>query len=181
MPDYRRTRVHGATYFFTVVSHQRQTILTDEPIRNALREAIFETRALLPFKIDAWVLLPDHLHAIWTLPENDSDYSTRWSMIKRGVTKRCATQYQDDSKRSLSRVKRRESTIWQRRFWEHVVRNDLEFEQYMNYVHFNPVKHGLVSRVADWCWSTFHRLVQEALYPMDWGDGSGFDDLEVGE
>jgi putative transposase len=175
MPEYRRTYTPGGTYFFTLVTHERQPILLDAPIRDALRESINQTRARLPFHANAWVLLPDHLHAIWTLPEGDTAYSVRWSLIKQGVSKRCAALYNDDSRRSLSRLKRRESSLWQRRFWEHQIRHETDFERCMDYAHYNPVKHALVSSVIEWPYSTFHRYVNEGVYPADWGSSLEID------
>ena len=242
MPNYRRTDIPGATYFFTLVSYRRQKILCNENIRIALRDAIVSTRTKLPFTIDAWVLMPDHLHTIWTLPEGDNAYSVRWSMIKRLVTQSvgdgfgahgapydlsrdgvigahgapyegngisieeslldcrvrrahhdhnhpnqphgapydgvvdvgCAmrTDRSHGAPVSASRLKRREGNIWQRRFWEHQVRDQVDFNRCMDYLHWNPVKHGHAGRVADWPYSTFHRFVREGLYTEDWG-GSG--------
>jgi putative transposase len=174
MPNYRRARIPGGTYFFTVVTHQRQPLLLEPSFRTALRDAVTRTRTHHSFTIDAWVLLPDHLHAIWTLPEGDGNYSLRWNMIKQ-LSSKAATALRDDSRLSASRASRRETSIWQRRFWEHQVRDEADFERCMNYAHFNPVKHGLVSRVRDWEWSTFHRYVAQGVYPEEWGEGLEFD------
>jgi putative transposase len=168
MPEYRRHYQQGGSYFFTVVTHHRQSILLNDDIRIALRASITEVRQTLPFKVDAWVLLPNHLHCIWTLPENDDNYSLRWLLIKRGVSKRC-TQYFDVKKQSASRKSRHESTIWQRRFWEHSIRDENDFATCMNYVHINPVKHDYVKRVVDWQYSSFHRYVKLGLYDDTWG------------
>jgi putative transposase len=174
MPNYRRAQIPGGTYFFTVVTHQRQPLLLDASFRTALRDAVTRTRTHHPFTINAWVLMPDHLHAIWTLPEGDSNYSLRWNMIKQ-LSSKAATAFQDNSRLSASRASRRETSIWQRRFWEHQVRDEADFERCMDYAHFNPVKHGLVSRVRDWEWSTFHRYVAQGVYPEEWGGGLEFD------
>jgi len=167
MPNYRRANVTGGTYFFTVVTYRRQTFLCDDDVRMALRNGIEQTRKRYPFEIDAWVLLPDHLHAIWTLPTGDADFGKRWSMIKRHVTKHCARLKRDewlnDSKR-----KRMESTVWQRRFWEHQIRDEWDYEKHVDYIHFNPVKHGHVKYVNEWPYSTFHRYVKNNIYPTDW-------------
>ena len=168
MSHYRRSNVTGATFFFTVAMHRRQPILTDEPFRRALRDAVREVREDMPFAIDAWVLLPDHLHCIWTLPSNDADFGRRWGCIKRLVTRAVAADYEQADWRTPSRITRRESTIWQRRFWEHQIRDDSDYASHMDYVHINPVKHGLVHTVADWPHSTFHRLVHAGMYPPDW-------------
>ncbi|KAF7600152.1 MAG: transposase [Candidatus Dactylopiibacterium carminicum] len=172
MPRYRRSLTPGATFFFTVVTHRRQRILTDEPVRIALREAIGHARTRLPFHIDAWVLLPDHLHCIWTLPPGDAAFGHRWGWIKRRVTHALAARYERAEWRNASRIARRESTIWQRRFWEHQIRDDADYAAHMDYLHFNPVKHGHAKRVADWPYSTFHRLVLKGEYPADWGGGT---------
>jgi putative transposase len=181
MPDYRRARVQGGTFFFTIVTYQRQNILLDKPVRQALRFAVNETRRILPFHIDAWVLLPDHLHCVWTLPDGEGNYSLRWSLIKQSVSRRCAAAYEDKAALSQSRQKRRESSLWQRRFWEHQIRDDADFERHVDYIHWNPVKHGLVTRAAAWLYSTFHRYVREGVYAPDWGLTEDFDSTEFGE
>jgi putative transposase len=119
MPQYRRTVLPGATYFFTVVAYRRRPILCDEPVRGALRAAIATVRDRYPFTIDAWVLLPDHLHCLWTLPLGDADYSLRWNLIKRSVALACTGLYHRPDWMSPSKTKHRESTFWQRRYWEH--------------------------------------------------------------
>ncbi|TDR28845.1 REP-associated tyrosine transposase [Hydromonas duriensis] len=181
MPNYRRSNVAGATYFFTVVTHQRQPILCDGDVRLALREAIGVVRAELSFEIDAWVLMPDHLHAIWTLPEHDADFGKRWGEIKRYVSQQCGGRLNQTWRLSDSNIKRRESSVWQRRFWEHQVRDDADFERCINYAYYNPVKHGLVERVADWPHSTFHRYVKQGVYPLNWGEGLRVSDGHFGE
>jgi putative transposase len=132
MPDYRHHYRAGGGYFFTVVTHHRQTILLNEDIRAALRVSVNEVRETLPFKVEAWVLLPDHLHCVWTLPENDNNYSLRSLLIKRGVSKQCKN-YFDAKRQSKSRKSRNESTLWQRRFWEHHIRDDQDFERCINF------------------------------------------------
>jgi putative transposase len=124
-----------------------------------------------PFVIEGWVLLPDHLHCIWTLPEGDADFSTRWSLIKRSVSHFAAEMALDPVLRKASARKRRESTIWQRRFWEHLIRDEADMERHLDYIHFNPVRHGYVARAADWPYSTIHRYVREGVYPVDWAGG----------
>lgn len=170
MPNYRRANTKGGTYFFTVVTYRRQRILCNETVRNALRAGIQTTRATRPFTIDGWVLLPDHLHCIWTLPLNDADFSARWAMIKRFVTKQCAPDLQHDEWMNRSKQRRKESTIWQRRFWEHQIRDDYDYEAHMDYLHYNPVKHGYVKAVRDWPYSSFHQYVQKGIYSEDWAD-----------
>lgn len=165
MSRYRRARHAGAQYFFTLVSHQRRPVLTDAPLRAALRQAIEQVRLRYPFVIEGWVLLPDHLHCLWRLPDGDNDFARRWSMIKRLTSQAVSPPGQI----SLSRSLRRESSLWQRCFWEHCIRDEEDFRRHMDYLHFNPVRHGLVSQVVDWPWSSFHRLVREGVYSVDWG------------
>lgn len=171
MSDYRRANDKGATYFFTVVAFRRRKILCNESVRNALRDGIRNAQITRPFDIDAWALLPDHLHCIWTLPPDDEDFGVRWAMIKRFVTKRCAAYLHEENLMTPSKHRRKESTLWQRRFWEHQIRNEQDFAAHVDYIHYNPVKHGYVGKVADWSYSTFHRYVREGIYPADWGSG----------
>jgi putative transposase len=183
MPEYRRVKTAGGTYFFTLVTNLRQPILTKEVFRLALRQGIQRARDTLPFQIDAWVLLPDHLHAVWTLPPEDDNYAPRWAIIKRRVSTLCGKQFNKIEELSESRQKRKESGIWQKRFWEHQIRDDLDFQRHMDYLHWNPVKHGYVQSVADWPFSSFHRLVARGIYPPDWG-GTAIEDvasLDFGE
>lgn len=168
MSTYRRDHTEGGTWFFTLATHERRPALIAENVRIALRNAIEDTRAMLPFEIDAWGLLPDHIHCIWTLPDNDSDFSTRWSRIKRLTTQAVRRDGAHGAPYG-SRAKRREGSLWQRRFWEHRIRNDADFQRHMDYLHWNPVKHGLVDQVADWPWSSFHRLARAGFYAADWG------------
>jgi putative transposase len=166
MSRYRRA-VGGNTFFFTVVTHRRRPILCEAPVIDALREAISHVRSSRPFVIDGFVLLPDHLHCVWTLPDEDVDFSIRWSLIKHHVSFACRGLYVDGSS-TPSRRKHRDGGIWQRRFWEHRIRDDLDFQRHLDYVHFNPVKHGLVECVGRWPYSTFHRYVAAGLYAEDW-------------
>jgi putative transposase len=169
MSQYRRANTPGATYFFTLITYRRQTILCDTPIREALREAIIAVRNTRPFVVDAWVLLPDHLHCIWTLPVDDADFSQRWASIKRKVSIKCGESYKRLDWVTQSKRKHRESTIWQRRFWEHQIRDDKDFQRHVDYIHWNPVKHGHVTQVSDWPYSTFHRYVKQNIYSHNWG------------
>ena len=167
MPNYRRSRI-GSTYFFTVVTYRRRPILCLDASRVALRQAIADTRRSHPFAIVAWVLLPDHLHCIWELPEGGSGYSVRWAMIKKGFTQRVKGLLGAE-KTTASRRKHREGDVWQQRFWEHTVRDEQDFASYCDYIHCNPAKHGLVAAPRDWPYSTFHRFVAEGVYAGDWG------------
>ena len=169
MSRYRRSNTTGASYFFTLVTYRRQAILCEPPIRNALRNAITEVRQKRPFTIDAWVLLPDHFHCLWTLPPGDADYSMRWSLIKRKVSLSCGPRFKRQEWITSSKQKHRESTIWQRRYWEHQIRDESDHQRHLDYIHWNPVKHGHVEHVVDWPYSTFERYVKQGVYSMDWG------------
>jgi putative transposase len=175
MTNYRRFRVPGGTYFFTVNLKDRRSDLLVRHV-DLLRQAMREALAHAPFQTDAFVVLPEHLHAIWTLPEGDFDFSKRWRNIKtifsRHLPKGEAV--------SPSRVAKGERGIWQRRFWEHAIRDEADYRTHVGYVHFNPVKHGLVTNAADWPYSSFHRCVRAGLYPPDWG-GMGADLDYAGE
>lgn len=160
MPNYVRARVPGGTYFFTAVTRDREPVLRQEPIRAALRAAIESTRLRWPFAVDAWVLLPDHLHCLWTLPSDDADFSRCWSTIKRLSTQ------------ALRR------SIWQERFWEHVIRDERDFQRHLDYIHWNPVKHKHVQRAVDWPFSTFHRYLKQGVYSAEWCDLSPDLDLD---
>src|SRR5690606_25578166 len=168
MPDYRRARIPGGCYFFTVVTERRQPILTHPDIRLALREAIMEVRASQPFRINGWVLLPDHMHAIWSLPPGDADFSNRWRRIKRHVTRHCGPAHQRAELLTRRRSAKQCGTLWQHRFWEHLIRDETDFRRHLDYLHANPLRHGLVERVSDWPWSSFHRWAQRGVYPIDW-------------
>jgi putative transposase len=180
MSEYRRAKMPGGTYFFTVNTFRRGKFLILDPFRNALRDGIETARITLPFTIVAWVLMPEHLHCIWRLPENDADFSTRWAIIKREVSKRCGHLVEIDGLLNHSKQFRNESVVWQRRFWEHQIRDDLDLQRHVDYIHFNPVKYGHAACVADWRYSTFHRYVQQGLYPADWA-GIEDDMHEFGE
>ena len=178
MSRYRRSQTPGGCYFFTVVSYQRHPVLCNDELRQALRDAIRYVQRSRPFIINAWVLLPDHLHCIWTLPPGDNDFSQRWSIIKRRVSIACRHHIKPDWI-NASKAKHRESTLWQRRFWEHRIRDDEDFSRHMDYIHYNPVKHGLCEQVKDWPYSTFHRYVESDVYPMEWGGNDV--EIEAGE
>ncbi len=171
MPDYRRNRVAGGTYFFTVNLLDRDRPLLVQHI-DLLRQSVRRVRELMPFHIDAWVVLPEHLHTLWTLPEGDADFPRRWQAIKMAFSERVAA----GEALSASWRSRGERGIWQRRYWEHTIRNDRDYAIHMDYIHFNPVKHGLVTEVAAWPFSSFHKSVAMGLYPAAWrgrDDGAG--------
>jgi putative transposase len=169
MSRYRRNFFPGGTYFFTLVAQGRRPIFTGDLARLFLRAAIDKVRATRPFEIVAWALLPDHLHAVWALPRGDDDYSTRWMQIKESFTKQYLRAGLSHDSRLTSRVRRREQGVWQRRFWEHTCRDEEDLKHCVDYVHFNPKKHGLVGSVLDWPWSTFHRFVEAGEYTRCWG------------
>ena len=169
MPNYRRSNIKGGTYFFTVVTHQRRRFLCLEENVALLRTAFREVMAKHSFHIDAFVLLPDHLHCIWTLPENDADFSTRWRLIKSNFSRQCQPMYQ--GRVSASRQSKGEKAVWHRRFWEHTIRDEDDYRQHVEYIHYNPVKHGLAKAPIDWPYSSFHRYVRAGLYEPDWGAG----------
>ncbi len=166
MTNYRRSNLTGATYFFTVncANRHNNQILVERI--NLLRKAFLEVKMKHPFIIDAVVVLPEHLHCIWTLPSGDADYKTRWALIKAGFSRGIPP----GENRSESRIKRGERGIWQRRYWEHLIRDDQDYQRHVDYIHWNPVKHGWVERVKEWPYSSFHRHVKQGILPEDWAD-----------
>ncbi len=163
MSNYRRFRVEGATYFFTVNLAQRDgTLLTDHI--DHLRIAYAQTRLEHPFRCDAIVVLPDHLHAVWTLPAGDADFSERWRKIKARFSRALGGDYM----RSPSKVNKRENGLWQRRFWEHCIRDEADFRAHVAYCWSNPVKRGYVERAVDWPYSSVHRDVRLGRVEPEW-------------
>jgi putative transposase len=163
MPNYRRASIKGGIFFFTVVLADRSSDLLTREI-DRLRQTYRTVQQRRPFETIAVCVLPDHLHALWALPEHDSDFASRWSLIKSGFSRGIEAR-----SRSQSQTSKREKGIWQRRYWEHAVRNEADLERHVDYIHFNPVKHGHVTRVADWPHSSFHRFVERGLLAVDWG------------
>ena len=165
--DYRRIWKTGGTYFFTINLLQRNNnALLVEKI-DLLRQVVAKVKGRYPFIIPAWVVLPDHIHCVIELPSDDQNFPLRWRLIKQGFSKALPThEYRSDV-----RINRGERGIWQRRYWEHLIRDEADFHAHLDYVHINPLKHGLVQRVIDWPYSTFHRHYQRGLYPIDWCDG----------
>ena len=168
MPDYRRNFQPGGTFFFTVVTCQRFPIFDASPARDLLGEAFRNVKEKYPFTLDAICLLPDHLHCLWTLPESDGNYSIRWSYIKAYFTHRYKGIFGAPGKLNESRENRREGVVWQRRFWEHTIRDEQDFAMHFDYIHYNPVKHGLVQNIDEWEWSSFHHYVNLGWYPGKW-------------
>lgn len=177
MTEYRRANVPGATWFFTVnLAHRRDnSLLIDEIVR--LRAALARVRRTHPFTIDAMVAMPGHLHSMWTLPLGDSDYATRWSLIK-SIFPRGLPQ---GEWRSASRIARGERGVWQRRCREHMVRDGIDFARHADYIHFNPVKHGWAREPRLWPHSSFRRFVERGVYPADWGGEGCPDEWDAGE
>jgi putative transposase len=164
MPQYVRAKIKGSIFFFTVVLAERSSNLLLVQI-DRLRRVYRSVQQGRPFETIAICILPDHVHALWALPEDDADFSTRWNLIKSGFSRGLVSA---DS-RSASKIAKREKGIWQRRYWEHAIRDEADLERHVDYIHFNPVKHGHVTRVADWPHSSFHRYVERGLLAADWG------------
>ena len=212
--QYRRAKISGGTYFFTVVTYNRREILCIPANVDLLREVFRKVLIKHPFKIDAMVVLPDHLHCIWTLPPGDSDFSMRWRLIKNYFSRKCVGRVEKQNQQNVgwvepakpnkiimpqnvgwvelakpnnhigsvqkqnqaqfttpSRLKKKEQPVWQRRFWEHFIRDDQDFISHVEYIHYNPVRHGLVTAPRDWKYSSFHRYVREGMYDPEWGAG----------
>ena len=163
MTSYRRNFVPGGCQFFTVNLADRKSWLLIDHV-DCLRAAFRYAGGRHPFTIDAIVVLPDHLHAIWSLPEGDADFATRWRLIKSAFSRALPT----GERTSASRLSKGERGIWQRRYWEHTPRDEHDYSRDADYIHFNPAKHGLVTRVRDWPHSSFHRMVRRGFYPIDW-------------
>jgi putative transposase len=174
MPQYIRAFVPGGTFFFTVALLERRRKLLTENI-DLLRGVFKAARQRNPFAIEAIVVLPDHLHCIWTLPSDDADFSTRWHDIKA----RFAAKIPRGERLSERRIRKGERGVWQRRFWEHVIRDERDYERHVDYIHYNPVKHGHVARVGDWPYSSFHRYVERGIYDLDWGADDTIRGLEM--
>ena len=161
MSNYRRVLSPGGCFFFTVVTYNRQPIFANTWAVDRLRDGFCRVRSKRPFTVDAMVVLPDHVHCIWRLPAEDDDYATRWRLIKHHVARGMEVQ----------RTGRREKQVWQRRYWEHLIRDETDWRRHMDYIHYNPVKHGLVESPLDWEYSSFRKYVAQGKYPAHWGAG----------
>lgn len=159
MSEYRRLYQPGGCYFFTVVTLERRPLLTQPQSIARLRAAFKQVTNRRPFEIESIVIMPDHLHCLWRLPEGDNDFSTRWRLIKRYFAVGIDTAVNN----------RREKAVWQRRYWERLIRDEEDWLRHMDYIHYNPVKHGYVTAPADWPHSSFQQAVLKGLYPADWG------------
>jgi putative transposase len=175
MVRYRRNFVPGGTFFFTATLADRRSSALVENI-GLLRRAFRTTRMERPFTVDAIVVLPDHLHVVMTLPPDDADFSGRWKRFK-GLF----TRYAGARGRAFERNKRGEYSLWQRRFWEHTIRDEGDFARHVDYIDYNPVKHGLVPQVSKWAHSSFHRYVKLGILPLDWGGSLSDSKAEFGE
>ncbi len=174
--QYRRANVTGGTYFFTVnLAKRKNTLLVDE--FDKLRIVINKIKKQHPFKLDALVILPDHLHTIWTLPVHDKNYAKRWMLIKAGFSR----YMPNHEKINDSRKKKGERGIWQRRYWEHLIRDEDDYEKHINYIHHNPVKHGYVNKAIDWPYSTIHDYIAKGILTCDVGHEGESDDEPFGE
>ena len=166
MTEYRRFYIPKAMWFFTVnLAERKNNYLLTYKIA-VLRDAFRYVKQQKPFHINAAVIMPDHLHIIWTLPADDSDFSIRWNMLKG----RFSRAIDGGERVSKSRIKRRERGIWQRRFWAHLIEDQEDYNRHVDYIHWNPVKHGQVKKVIDWPYSSFHRYVKQGIYTEDWGN-----------
>ncbi|NGY04896.1 REP-associated tyrosine transposase [Solimonas terrae] len=174
MPRYVRAFIPGGTFFFTVTLLERRRNLLTEHV-DLLRRCFVDVRRAKPFEIDAIVVLPDHLHCIWTLPPGDADFSSRWRAIKASFSSRI----ESGEPLSARRQKKGERGIWQRRFWEHAIRDEADFDRHVDYIHFNPVKHGYVANVVDWPHSSFHRHVRRGVCSPDWGDATSIENMDL--
>ncbi len=168
MPTYVRWRTEGATYFFTVVTYRRQRILTGDLCRELLGEAFRSVQRRLPFDVQAFVLLPDHLHCIWTLPDDDDDFPTRWRQIKSYFTRTYLAHGGRDWDTTAQSRKQGRRGIWQPRYYEHRIRDEDDYVRHRDYIHLNPVKHELVDKPEDWLWSSFHRHVRLGWLDRAW-------------
>jgi putative transposase len=174
---YRRADVKGGTYYFTVNMAERNNSLLIDEI-DILRSMMNKVKKQHPFKLDAMVVLPDHLHALWTLPIGDNDFATRWMLIKSGFSRAIPKLERINKSRQL----KGERGIWQRRYWEHLIRDENDYEQHVDYIHYNPVKHGYVKSATDWTYSSIHMYISKGILSNDWGYNSdGVDCVEFGE
>ena len=173
MSTYRRNYQASGCYFFTLVTHQRTPFFSTANNVQLFKSALKNVKNKRPFNLNAIVILPDHLHCLWHLPGHDTDYSTRWRLIKSNFSKQLTTSVNH----------RNEKPVWQRRFWEHTIRSEDDWRRHIEYIHYNPVKHGLVSAPKDWPHSSFHSWVKRGAYDISWGSSEAitFDDIPQAE
>jgi putative transposase len=165
--QYRRAFIPGGSFFFTLVTEWRNPIFAETENIDTLRHAFRQVKQNRPFNIDGIVVMPDHIHCIWTLPPGDVDYPTRWRLIKTWFTKHCNANFKLSP--NPARKNKQQQAIWQHRYWEHALRDETDFMRHIEYIHYNPVKHGYVAAPKDWEHSSFHRYVEASVYPLDWG------------
>jgi putative transposase len=168
MPRFKRARHAGGTFFFTLVTHRRQRLFNDPNNIDSLRSAFRTVQRESPFQISAVVILPDHLHLIMTLPQGDDHYSSRIGRIKVQFTRALSVEARQKMPTSASRIRHREAGVWQRRFWEHMIRDDDDFLRHVEYIHYSPVRHRLAKCPHDWQWSSFDHWVKRGTYARDW-------------
>ena len=188
MPNYRRAHVPGGSYFFTVVTNRRAPLFATSQARCLLGSLIRRCQLKWPFTINALVLLPEHLHTIWSLPPGDHEYPKRLGWLKKEFTKEWIRMGGPEEEISDGRRRENRRGIWQPRYWEHAIEDETDFERHFDYIHYNPVKHGHVKCPRDWPWSSFHRWVARDVYPENWacwknGSPMDFSDIEnrIGE
>jgi putative transposase len=181
MGNYHRNYQSGGIFFFTVVTERRRSFLTKASCRQLLRNSICDVRLAHPFDILAIVLLPDHLHSIWKMPEDQPDYSLRWRRIKETFTKSFLAYGGKEAPISDSRRRRGQRGVWQPRFWEHTCRDEHDLKRCVDYIHWNPVKHGLVEDVTEYPFSSFHRYLRAGEYAWDWGKSNPCEGMELPE
>jgi len=165
--QYRRAFVPAGSYFFTVVTEHRRRLFADSVNVMLLRQAIRSVMYKRPFTVDAIVILPDHIHCVWSLPLGDADFATRWRLIKTWFTKHLLLQ--EDIRPNKARMKKCQQAIWQHRFWEHLLRDAADFKSHIDYIHYNPVKHGYVSKPVEWPYTSLRRYVEQGVLSADWG------------
>jgi putative transposase len=164
--QYRRSLLPGGAFFFTVVTAERKPLFAEQRNVATLRSAFRAIQLQRPFTLEAAVVLPGHLHCVWT-PPGDVDFSTRWRLIKTWFTKHCDLALHAEAKKA--RITRGERWLWQHRYWEHMLRDETDYRRHIEYIHFNPVKHGYVKAPIDWPYSSFRRYVKTGYYPSNWG------------
>jgi putative transposase len=171
MSNYRRVNIQGGTYFFTIVTNQRKHLFLNDIAIDLFLEALFHVKNYHPFFNLAYCILPDHIHFLWEMPFNDANYSIQIGEIKKRFSKHYIAEYGMPNIISQSQRNRGETGIWQRRFWEHYIRDEDDLKRHINYIHYNPVNHGLVDRVNEWSASSFFDYVDQGYYDFDWGQG----------
>lgn len=181
MPNWRRAHVPGGSYFFAVVTDRRAPLFRDAPARRLSGRLIQRCQLRWPFSINALVLLPDHLDAIWSLPPGDDEYSKRCRWINEDPTKYWLRSGGQEQPQTAGRRRDRRRGVWQPKFWEHTLEDDDDFERHFDDVHDNPVKHGYVKCPRDWPWSSFHRWVRRGVNPIDWACWEGDGELDFSD